>query len=491
MEADRWVQEADRWVQEARTVVVSGVPDVLPADRMVDKLTIHFQNRRRIRGGDVEAVRYPTGMDGVAFVTFYEAEDAERVAGEKRHAMTDAVFPCEYRLTVFPFTRDVFLYVPSATLDLSAFGEDPSTLIESLRSDHRSLRFRSPPQQVNVTVEGPFAAVQALRKDLVQRAELRETPVNPRATSHREVVGSASRDVSTAEPGPGSSPRLSPPSEATGVRSPLSNGKAGREKVSRERSGGEPRERPGGYSTARWRADSTQGPDAGVLASSSALDLRRTGADGAPDERSGPDRRSAPEIRAEHPTSSSHYLEDPDRRVPASAARPPRAAGVSTSSKSDPEETSGEEEACVWVDSYIFRYIEKFDEEELDQCLRGLEASVVEGDGLARIELTERPASKTGSRARLASEDLTAMVEYWSQLLRVHRIDLDEDEPPGRRALIKICEDASALYPEVLYLLEESCVKVIGPSMPGHLFCRSVEERVARPQSVKDGGVRI
>lgn len=53
-----------------RTVVVSGVPVVLPASRMVDKLTIHFQNRRRSRGGDVERVQYPTNIDGVAFVIF-------------------------------------------------------------------------------------------------------------------------------------------------------------------------------------------------------------------------------------------------------------------------------------------------------------------------------------------------------------------------------------------------------------------------------------
>jgi len=402
----------------------------------------------------------------------------------------------------------VFMYVPSATLDLSAFAGDPSTLIQSLRSAHRSLRFQFAPQHVNATVEGPFSAVRALRQDLIRRAgrlnsaELRETPVNPRVISHREVGGSVSCSVSTAKPGPGSSPRLSPQSEATEVQSPLSNGKAGSEKVSQESSGEEPRERPGlgipgGYSTELLRADSIQVPDAGVLASLSALDLHRA-EDGAPDERTGPDRRSAPEIRAENPTSSSDYLVDPDRSGPASTARPPRAAEVSTSFKSDADgaegpaaETHGEEDACVWVDSYTFRYVEKFDAEELDRCLRGLEARVVEGDGLARIELTERPTSKTASRVRLASENLTALVEFWSRLLRVHRIDLDEDAPPGRRTLIKICDDVSALYPDVLYLLEEACVKVIGPSITGHLFCRRVEERVARPQSVKDGGVQI
>lgn len=64
---------------EYRTVVVSGVPDqLLPASRMVDKLTIHFQSRRRSHGGDVEVVTYPTNMEGVAFVTFDRAEGKQK-----------------------------------------------------------------------------------------------------------------------------------------------------------------------------------------------------------------------------------------------------------------------------------------------------------------------------------------------------------------------------------------------------------------------------
>lgn len=59
--------------RDGRTVVVSGVPAVLPDSRMVDKVIIHFQSRRRSQGGDVEVVTYPTKMDGVAFVTFDEA----------------------------------------------------------------------------------------------------------------------------------------------------------------------------------------------------------------------------------------------------------------------------------------------------------------------------------------------------------------------------------------------------------------------------------
>lgn len=65
---------AQQWLDGRRTVVVSGVPAPLPPSRMADKLTIHFQSRRRSAGGDVEGVTYPTDMDGVAFVTFDRAE---------------------------------------------------------------------------------------------------------------------------------------------------------------------------------------------------------------------------------------------------------------------------------------------------------------------------------------------------------------------------------------------------------------------------------
>lgn len=60
--------------EKSRTVAVSGVPDVLPVGRMIDKLTVHFQSCRRSHGGDVEVVRYPTNMDGVAYVSFDKAE---------------------------------------------------------------------------------------------------------------------------------------------------------------------------------------------------------------------------------------------------------------------------------------------------------------------------------------------------------------------------------------------------------------------------------
>ena len=137
----------------------------------------------------------------------------------------------------------VFLYVPSAMVDLSVFGRDQSPLIQSLRLAHRSVRFQPFHQQMKANIEGPFAAVQALRQDLICRArrlkftvsaqtaaaKLKETPPNPRVISHQEFVGSVSCSGPKAKLGPASSNCLSTPlqttGEATEVQSLLSNAK--------------------------------------------------------------------------------------------------------------------------------------------------------------------------------------------------------------------------------------------------------------------------
>lgn len=108
----------------------------------------------------------------------------------------------------------VFFYVPSATVDLSIFGGNRDLVIESLRSAHRSLRFRPVPQERKVFIEGPFAAVEALRGDLIRRADElqsaglvqtaginpRETGHNTRLISHHKYVDSVSHSSSKREP---------------------------------------------------------------------------------------------------------------------------------------------------------------------------------------------------------------------------------------------------------------------------------------------------
>ncbi|XP_051284353.1 uncharacterized protein LOC127378976 [Dicentrarchus labrax] len=517
---------------ESRTVVVSGVVDVLPASRMIDKLTIHFQSRRRSHGGDVEVVRYPTNMDGVAFVTFDRAKDAERVVRKERQIMTDKEFEESegYVLTVFPFTRDVFLYVSSATVDLSLFGREQETLIQSLQSAHRSIRFRPLPHQSKATIEGPLTAVRALREDLIRRADqlgspvsaqtaavkLRGSPLNPRVISHQESVSSVSCSGSKAKLAPVSSNSLSTPLQTTGeVQSRLSNAKT-RNASSRRKLSDETWAAGSFYDTygaeeaqrARLRLERAEASprqvlgeeiNAGIRSSLSGLDALpaeeisavQPQEDGISQEHTRPDRISAAKIRGESSLGSRYtdYLKESDQSSSAVTAKPlqTRRKDVSRSSQSGRKGTEElpaicpehPEDTCIWVDSNIFRYIERFDKRELDRCLRGLEwsAECAKGSDLTRISFK---TSKTTSRIQQALEELKTLMEYQLSTLRVHQMDFEERELPDKQKLIQICDAVNFVYCDVLYILEDSCLKVIGPSIFSHLFYKRVEEKITK-----------
>ncbi|KAI4876275.1 hypothetical protein NFI96_021872 [Prochilodus magdalenae] len=162
---------------QCRTVVVTGVPDVMSNERMSDKLTIHFQSTRS-HGGDVEDVQYPTHLKGVAFVTFENWRDADRVV-RINQVLKDKEFAEEYPLTVYKFTPEVAFYA-YAEMDLSLF-PDLTKLITTLRSTHRSVRIKPSLTKAGfASAEGPFSALRELRTDLLSRAQsLRDMQPSP------------------------------------------------------------------------------------------------------------------------------------------------------------------------------------------------------------------------------------------------------------------------------------------------------------------------
>ncbi|XP_040887998.1 uncharacterized protein LOC121177740 [Toxotes jaculatrix] len=525
------METTDSW-DGSRTVVVSGVPDLLPASRMVDKLTIHFQSRRRSHGGDVEGVRYPTNARGVAYVTFDKAEDAERVVRKEQQIMTDNKFPEDYLITVFPFTRDVFLYVASAKVDLSVFGSNQASLIESLRSIHRSVRFQPLPGQRKAVIEGPFAAVKALREDLILRASqpkstvsattaavgLRESLPNPRVISHPESVRAESCSGSKAKREPAASNSLSTPLQSTGeatqVQSLLSNAKtlnaSSRQKVfstvesfsdtdsgEEEKLGAGSRLRmPTEYITKQAKANSRHVFDqvisAGIRSPLSGVDLvpaekisaKHPGLDDS-------SQISAARTKGGNPLGSLHkstdYLKESDQSSSAVAikllqTRLKDDSASSESSAKDAEELSAAcsedpEETCMWVDSYTFRYIVKFDRKEFDRCLKGLEVSVecVDSKDLTQILLTAKQTSKTASGIQQALTNLKMLVNRWMSMLRVHQISCDEAE---KQKLTQICSDANFVFSDVLYTFEDSRVTVVGPFLSCLLFCERVKDEL-------------
>ncbi|XP_042261290.1 uncharacterized protein LOC121892346 isoform X1 [Thunnus maccoyii] len=560
--------------EDDRTVVVSGVVDVLPVSRMIDKLTIHFQSCRRSHGGDVEVVRYPTNMDGVAFVTFDQAKaeqykllaDAERVVRKEQQIMVDDEFPEEYLLTVFPFTRDVYLYVPSATIDLSIFGSKQALLIQSLRAAHRSLRFQPFLHDRKATIEGPFTAVQALREDLIRRAsqlkstvsaqtaavKLRESPLNPRAISHHESVSSVSCSGSKANQEPVRSNGLSTPlqttGEATEVQSLLSYAKtqmsATRQKVSyesldarslcdtesneEEKLGAQSsfkmpkpscvitlEETGSSQSTTEYRTNQAtktnprqvfREPEINAEIRSSLsrlvrlpaeeISAKQPGVDGISQKHTTLDRISATKTRGENHLgsgySSTDYLMESDQSSSAVTAKLLQTImkDVSMSSETNAEDTrelsivrpEDLKDKCIWVDSDTFRYIKKLERKELNRCLRGLDASVecVEGTDLTQILLTGKQNSKTASRVQHGLEELETLAEFWQSSLRVHWIHFDEDEQPEKEKLIQICNDVNFLFDDVLYMIEDCSIKVIGPSVSSYLFYRRVKDRITK-----------
>ncbi|XP_076008481.1 uncharacterized protein LOC143002329 [Genypterus blacodes] len=481
-------------MEARRTVVVSGIPAALPAGRMADKLTIHFQSCRRSAGGDVEEVKFPTELHGVAFVTFDKAEDAEQVILKPQQILADSEIPEEVALTVFPFTPDVFFYVTAATLDLAAFGSDGSAMIQRLRSAHRSVRFRPLTQGSKAAVEGPFRAIRALTDDLISRAQaqsaalqLSET-LNPRPISHQEFSGSLScfssetnRDAAAAS-GLSRSPQST--GEASGVQARLAT--AGRQSspvrrriqeesldlcrenspkqssvfatdgMRRSLSGTECSSEPGGTRQVLGE----EGMEAGIRSSSSRPEWL-------PSKQSGPGRASVSRSGEE-----TRLAEMEEKLLHAS----PLSDGEDTEERSEfrPREL---EDDCIWVDSNIFRYIKRFDAEEFERCLRDQEVSIRHGEDTDLTQITPI-GRQTGSQQAL--ETLKVLVEYRQSTLRVHWMDFDVAEEREEQRLIHICHQESAWYRDVLYVVERSGVKAVGPSTSSHLFCKMVKEKMTQ-----------
>lgn len=417
----------------------------------------------------------------------------------------------------------VFFYVSRAKLDLSLFVSDQASLIESLRTAHRSIRFQLSSHKRKVTIEGPFAAIKALREDLVRRASQlkstvptgtitpRESPLNPRVISHHEFAGSVSCSDSKAKREPAGLPALlQSTGGATCVQSLLSNAEtqnSPRQKVQsvcdpdtdeeEELKAGSKLRLTTEYGTERDRSKNRQmfrqERNPGTRSSSPGLYLQHTEKVPAEDDISqkhtrtntiSPTRQSRGKTHLDSHYSSTDYVKEAYQNTSAvtnnifkdvSRTAESSAGNKEYLSAGRPENP---EDKCMWVDSNIFRYIEKLDKKEYDRCLRGLNASVqeVEGSDLVQICLTENQPFEASLRIQQALEELKTLVEHWQSTLRVHEIHFKKGEHPKHK-LIQICKGANIadLYNDVLYMVEDSKIIVIGPSVSSFLFHKKVE----------------
>ncbi|KAJ8393746.1 hypothetical protein AAFF_G00056610 [Aldrovandia affinis] len=417
--------------EEPRTVVVSGVPDVLPCSRMADKLEIHFQSSRS-HGGDVDRIRYPTNIRGVAFVTFEDVRDVDKVL-ETDQIMEDKEFPEAYTLTVFKFSDDVFFFARGEA-DLSLFG-DYERLVRALRASHRSVRIVSLlPSEGRVLVEGPFRAVRELREDLSTRAQT-EQAQSKRAQTQRDQCGWLREDLSK---------------------------RAQTEQAQSKRAQTE---------QAQSKGSQTQRDQCGQLREAQS---KRAQTEQAQSKRAQTQSDQCGQLREAQSKRAQTQGDQCGRSSPGDVAE----AGPAGASE---EGASYDQESRTWVDTSVFKYIQRFYREDFDLCLSRyfVEASCEEMGDLTQITLKAKGPS---SSVRGAKSELEVSVTTRQSALRSHRIAYGTADEERRRALESLCGDLN-VYPDVLLIPLASCIEVIGPSLAGHLLCESVEKR----RALRDG----
>lgn len=128
------------------------------------------------------------------------------------------------------------------------------------------------------------------------------------------------------------------------------------------------------------------------------------------------------------------------------------------------------EEDSVWVDSCTLMYIQKFNQEEFDRCLRkhNVSARFEQGTDLTAVHLRGLIPGCSGVQG--AALDLNALVSRQQSTLRVHIINCTRYDLRERQMLLQLCNEASVIYKDILYVPLDSCIKVIGPSTASYLL---------------------
>ncbi|RXN01565.1 hypothetical protein EOD39_6260 [Acipenser ruthenus] len=149
---------------DRRTLQVLRVPSVLPDDRMIDKLLIHFL-RPRNGGGEVLGVRFPTDTPGEALVTFEQEEVADRVLQcTQVLELQSGKHPLEVKTVGSEESIEVDMPVRTS-LSLEMFPDQGRVreLLEKHRFRVTELQGRRPEE---LQIEGSFTELRQLRTKL-------------------------------------------------------------------------------------------------------------------------------------------------------------------------------------------------------------------------------------------------------------------------------------------------------------------------------------
>ncbi|XP_069879554.1 RNA-binding protein 43 isoform X3 [Dipodomys merriami] len=152
-----------------RTIVVAGLPENLVSNQLLATFVkSHFQDIKN-KGGDVEAVIYPTRTKGVAYVIFKEKEAAENVVRKKEQRLGRKAGYAQ--ITVSHLSEKVFSSI-KALLDLTIFQHQfvLERLAMDLENENPTLCFSSLEPSGKIYVEGSLLALKKLHESLLAKA---------------------------------------------------------------------------------------------------------------------------------------------------------------------------------------------------------------------------------------------------------------------------------------------------------------------------------
>ncbi|XP_065711995.2 uncharacterized protein [Patagioenas fasciata] len=156
-----------------RTVRVSGLPAELPADRLADKLTIHFL-RSRNGGGEIAELRVLPGPPPCALIAFEAPEVAQRVLEAKDHVLSvgGKKYPLEVTAHVAELSPDEIFIRACMIVD---YGKLPAgkTLLRNLRKGYSNVQFNFDSKNTYCIVKGPFTELQAFSRELLGSLNLK------------------------------------------------------------------------------------------------------------------------------------------------------------------------------------------------------------------------------------------------------------------------------------------------------------------------------
>ncbi|XP_062913401.1 RNA-binding protein 43-like isoform X1 [Mobula hypostoma] len=172
-----------------KKIQVLNVPTIFPEQKTVNKLTMHFQKRTN-GGGEVLDVKYPTSVEGCAFVMFVKEEDANNVLKHEQKLMIDkeeyTLKVCEVGSGENATDKVQVIEFVIAKLDTGRF---PTGMVHNLIRKHK---FEIVSYHGSVAkIKGTFSSLKELREILMKYYEYLQTvtPVTDsgQSTDSREL----------------------------------------------------------------------------------------------------------------------------------------------------------------------------------------------------------------------------------------------------------------------------------------------------------------